>query len=91
MSFTVHNKFEDAYKMEYKKLVITGANGYLGQHTIKKAILNGWDVIGIVRREDAAKQVEILGAKAVVIKEFNYSSIKKVLQECKTNISEEVS
>ncbi|MFX1311156.1 MAG: 7-cyano-7-deazaguanine synthase [Promethearchaeota archaeon] len=69
-----------------KKLVITGANGYLGQHTIKRAIQNGWNVIGIVRREDAAKEVESLGAKAVIIKEFNIESIKGALKGCKALI-----
>ncbi|MFX0164110.1 MAG: NAD-dependent epimerase/dehydratase family protein, partial [Promethearchaeota archaeon] len=56
---------------ESKKLVITGANGYLGKHTIKAAISKGWNVIGIVRREEAAKEVEALGAKAFLIKKFN--------------------
>ena len=72
--------------VESKKIVITGANGYLGQHTIKEAIQNGWDVIGIVRREDAAKEVESLGAKAVIITDFNTDSIKKVLVGCKALI-----
>lgn len=83
MSFTFHNKFEDAHKMEYKKLVITGANGYLGQQTIIEAIKNGWDVIGIVRREDAAKDIESLGAKAVIIKNFSFRELSEVLEGCK--------
>ncbi|MFX0156175.1 MAG: NAD-dependent epimerase/dehydratase family protein, partial [Candidatus Hodarchaeota archaeon] len=69
--------------MEYKKLVITGANGYLGKHSITSAIQKGWEVVGIVRREDAAKEVEALGAKAVIIKDFNLDSLKKVLAGCK--------
>ncbi len=44
--------------MEYRKLAITGANGYLGKHTIKAAIQKGWQVVGVVRRDDAAKEVE---------------------------------
>ncbi len=86
MTFTFHNKFEDAHTMEYKKLVITGANGYLGQQTIIQAIKNGWDVIGIVRRKDATKDVESLGAKAVIIKEFSVSELRKVLEGCKALI-----
>ncbi|MFX1570938.1 MAG: 7-cyano-7-deazaguanine synthase [Promethearchaeota archaeon] len=86
MSFTFHNKFEDAHKMEYKKLVITGANGYLGQQTIIQAVKNGWDVIGIVRREDAAKDIESLGAKAVIIRNFSFSELSKVLEGCKALI-----
>ena len=69
--------------MEYKKLAITGANGYLGKHAINEAIKKGWDVVGIVRRDDAAIEVESLGAKAIVIKEFNLDSLKNVLTGCK--------
>lgn len=67
---------------ELKKLAITGANGYLGKYTIKTAIKSGWNVIGIVRREDAAKEVESIGAKAVIIKEFNVESLKKAIIDC---------
>ncbi|NVM37994.1 MAG: 7-cyano-7-deazaguanine synthase [Candidatus Lokiarchaeota archaeon] len=69
--------------MEYKKLAITGANGYLGKHTIKAAIQKGWQVVGIVRRDDAAKEVESLGAKPIIIKEFNIESLKNALIGCK--------
>ena len=69
--------------MAYKKLAITGANGYLGKHTINIAIKKGWEIVGIVRRDDAAIEVESLGAKAIVIKEFNLDSLKNVLTGCK--------
>lgn len=69
--------------MENKKLAITGANGYLGKHTITIAIQNGWQVVGIVRRDDAVKDVESLGAKAVIIKDFNLNSLKNAFTDCK--------
>ncbi|MFW9819626.1 MAG: 7-cyano-7-deazaguanine synthase [Candidatus Thorarchaeota archaeon] len=69
--------------MAYKKLAITGANGYLGQYTIKAAIQKGWDVVGIVRREDAAKEVEFLNAKPVIIKDFSLEALKKAIVGCK--------
>ncbi|MFX0006164.1 MAG: 7-cyano-7-deazaguanine synthase [Candidatus Hermodarchaeota archaeon] len=83
MSFTFYEKLENAHNMEYKKLAITGANGYLGQHSIKVAIQKGWEVVGIVRREDAAKEVESLGAKPAIIKEFSIEALKKALVGCK--------
>lgn len=83
MSFTFYNKFKETHIMEYKKLAITGANGYLGKHTIKTAIQRGWQVVGIVRRDEAAKKVESLGAKPMIIKEFNLESLKKALAGCK--------
>ncbi|MFW9987586.1 MAG: 7-cyano-7-deazaguanine synthase [Candidatus Odinarchaeota archaeon] len=69
--------------MKNKKLAITGANGYLGKHTIKTAIQKGWEVIGIVRRDDAAKEVENLGAKPVIIKDFTIESLKNAITGCK--------
>ncbi|MFX1380648.1 MAG: NAD-dependent epimerase/dehydratase family protein, partial [Promethearchaeota archaeon] len=83
MSYTLNNKIQDANSIEFKKLVITGANGYLGKHTIQTAIQKGWQVVGIVRRDDAAKEVESLGAKAVIIKDFDYKSLKQTLMRCK--------
>jgi 7-cyano-7-deazaguanine synthase len=83
MSFTFHNKLQDAHTMQYKRLAITGANGYLGQHSIKLAVQKGWEVVGIVRREEVAKEIETLGAKAVVIKEFSLEALKKALVGCK--------
>ncbi|MFX1501881.1 MAG: 7-cyano-7-deazaguanine synthase [Promethearchaeota archaeon] len=65
--------------MENKKLAITGANGYLGKHTIKGAIQKGWDVVGIVRRDDAAREVENLGAKSVIIKDFKIEPLKNAI------------
>ncbi|MHA2007648.1 MAG: 7-cyano-7-deazaguanine synthase [Promethearchaeota archaeon] len=69
-----------------KLLVITGANGYLGKHTIKIAVLREWYVIGIVRREEAAKEVEELGAKAVILEDFNRESLEEVIENCRAII-----
>jgi 7-cyano-7-deazaguanine synthase len=70
----------------FKKLAITGANGYLGQHTIKTAIEKGWEVVGIVRREEAAKEVESLGVKPIIVTDFDNSSLKKAFLGCKAVI-----
>lgn len=67
-------------------LVITGANGYLGKHTITDAISRRWHVIGIVRREEAAREIETLGAEAVIIKDFTIDSLKRTLSDCKAII-----
>ncbi len=68
--------------MENKKLAVTGANGYLGKHTINRAIKKGWQVIGLVRREEAAKELNMLGAETVIIKNFTLESLKKALVGC---------
>jgi 7-cyano-7-deazaguanine synthase len=69
-----------------KKLAITGANGYLGQHTIKAAIEKGWEVVGIVRREDVMKEVESLGARPFMVKNFDKKSLLDAFQGCKAVI-----
>jgi 7-cyano-7-deazaguanine synthase len=66
-----------------KNLVITGANGYLGKHTIKAAISKGWRVIGVVRRKEAVKELELLGANVVIIKKFTIDALQKILIDCK--------
>jgi 7-cyano-7-deazaguanine synthase len=72
--------------MQNKKLALTGANGYLGKHTIKLALKRGWQVVGIVRREDAAKELDLLGAETVIIKHFNFETLKEALVGCKVVI-----
>jgi 7-cyano-7-deazaguanine synthase len=69
--------------MELKKLAITGANGYLGKQAIKIAIQKGWSVIGIVRRDEAVKEVESIGANAVILENFTPKSLKNALIGCK--------
>ncbi|MHA2122873.1 MAG: NAD-dependent epimerase/dehydratase family protein, partial [Promethearchaeota archaeon] len=72
--------------MVSKTLVITGANGYLGKHTIRAAISDGWSVIGIVRRNSAAKEVESLGATAITLEKFEGNSLRKAFTDCKAII-----
>ncbi len=68
------------------QLSIVGANGFLGKHTIQKAIQQGWAVKAIVRREEVIKEIEGLGAKAYVIKDFDVNALKDVFQDCKAVI-----
>lgn len=69
--------------MERKKLAITGANGYLGKHVITAGIQKGWQIVGIVRREDAAKEVESFGANSIIIKDFTLKDLQNALIDCK--------
>jgi len=69
-----------------KKLAITGANGFLGQHTIRAAVQDGWEVIGIVRREEVVKQVELIGAKPFIIRNFEINALANAFKGCKAVI-----
>ena len=71
---------------ESKKIAITGANGFLGQHTIRAAVLQEWDVIGIVRREEVIKEIEKLGAKPFLVKNFDIDNLEKAFKGCKAVI-----
>ncbi|MFX0041514.1 MAG: 7-cyano-7-deazaguanine synthase QueC [Candidatus Hodarchaeota archaeon] len=86
MSFSIYNKFPNRYMNESKKLAITGANGFLGQHTIKNAVQEGWEVIGIVRREEVVKQIELLGAKPIIIRDFDINALTNAFKGCKAVI-----
>lgn len=46
-----------------KRLVLTGANGFVGRHVIQAAAASGWDVAGVVRNEAAAKAVIAAGGR----------------------------
>ncbi|MFW9821803.1 MAG: 7-cyano-7-deazaguanine synthase QueC [Candidatus Thorarchaeota archaeon] len=72
--------------MHNKKLAITGANGYLGKHTIKTALKRGWQIVGIVRREEAAKELELLGIQTAIVKNFILESVKKAIAGCEAVI-----
>ncbi|MFX0019100.1 MAG: 7-cyano-7-deazaguanine synthase [Promethearchaeota archaeon] len=68
---------------ETKRVAITGANGYLGQHTIKEAIKLGWKVNAIVRRQEVVELVKNLGAKPYIVKNFAIEKLEQAFNGCK--------
>ncbi|MFX1316844.1 MAG: 7-cyano-7-deazaguanine synthase [Promethearchaeota archaeon] len=71
---------------ESKRLAITGANGFLGQHIIRVAIREGWDVIGIVRREEVLNEIKKLNAKPFLVKNFDINALESAFKGCKAVI-----
>lgn len=65
-----------------RRVAITGANGFLGRNSIKKAVQNGLIVRGVVRRQEAANLVEKLGAESVVIKQFDDTEFTNAFDGC---------
>jgi 7-cyano-7-deazaguanine synthase len=65
-----------------KRLAITGANGYLGKHTIRTATKHGWAVNAVVRREEVVNELESLGAKVFIVKNFNIEGFKNAFNQC---------
>ncbi len=68
--------------MSGSTIAITGANGFLGRHCIAKAREMGIDVIGVVRRKGAAEVVEVLGAEALIVKQFDGDAFRRAFAGC---------
>jgi len=68
--------------MKSKRIAILGANGYLGMNLTKKALSQGLEVYAIVRREEVVQDLELIGAKVSVVKDFEVDSLKKVFSNC---------
>jgi nucleoside-diphosphate-sugar epimerase len=63
-------------------IAVTGANGFLGRHCVKKALDRGVAVRGIVRRKQAAEIVEALGAEAILIPTFDGDAFRRAFEGC---------
>lgn len=69
-----------------KTLIITGANGFLGQHTIQRAILEHWRVKAIIRSEIAADIVHKLGAEPFIVKDFTEETLPPIIRDAQAVI-----
>jgi nucleoside-diphosphate-sugar epimerase len=47
------------------RLAVTGANGFVGRHVVAAGRAGGWDVVGLVRSEEASRQVAEAGGRPV--------------------------
>jgi nucleoside-diphosphate-sugar epimerase len=63
-------------------VAITGANGFLGRHTVKRALEKGISVRGIVRRKEAADLVGELGATTALVTGLNEVELTRALEGC---------
>jgi nucleoside-diphosphate-sugar epimerase len=67
---------------EVKKILVTGANGFLGRNIVKRAIERKWNVTAIVRRPDALSLVNTLGAKGVVLSHYTEEDLNPYVIGC---------
>ncbi len=65
-----------------RRIAITGANGFLGRNSIKSAVKRGIAVNAIVRRESAAEIVGNLGARPIIIKDFEKNELNRAFADC---------
>ncbi|MFI5183484.1 MAG: NAD-dependent epimerase/dehydratase family protein [Vicinamibacteria bacterium] len=61
------------------RLVVTGANGFVGRHLIRRATARRAEVVGIVRTEAAAAAVANAGGRPVVVPALEASALAPVL------------
>lgn len=52
--------------MNIKKVFITGANGYIGGTIAHLLLKKGYEVTGLIRRSELAKELEIIGMRTII-------------------------
>jgi nucleoside-diphosphate-sugar epimerase len=60
-------------------IAITGANGFVGRHLTLFASSLGWDVLGLVRSETAARAVEQAGGRFALVNPADTESLARAL------------
>ena len=60
-------------------IAITGANGFVGRHLTLFASSLGWDVLGLVRSEPAARVVEAAGGRFALVNPADTESMARAL------------
>jgi nucleoside-diphosphate-sugar epimerase len=61
-------------------IAVTGANGFVGTHLTLFASSLGWDVLGLVRSETAARAVEAAGGRFALVNPADTESLSRALQ-----------
>lgn len=61
------------------RLAVTGANGFVGRHLTRLAADTGWEVVGLVRSEDAARAVVEAGGRPLVVGALEVEPIARAL------------
>ena len=59
------------------RLVLTGANGFVGRHVIQAAAAARWDVAGIVRSDEAARVVSEAGGRPLRVASLEVAPLKE--------------
>lgn len=65
------------------RVAVTGANGFVGRHFTQHASALGWEVVGIVRSEDAARAVREAGGHPVVLAGRDSLAFARSLEGCR--------
>jgi nucleoside-diphosphate-sugar epimerase len=61
------------------RLAVTGAGGFVGRHVVSAAQAEGWDVVGFVRSESAARTVTYAGGAPVTVASLTVDALAPAL------------
>jgi NADH dehydrogenase len=61
------------------RLALTGAGGFVGRHIVSAAAAEGWDVVGLVRSEEAARTVTYAGGAPVMVPALTVDAVAPAL------------
>jgi CDP-paratose synthetase len=66
------------------KIIISGANGFIGSHITRKFVEEGHNVMALIRPESDLKRIRDLNIETIVIKDFNdlVPKISKNIPDC---------
>jgi nucleoside-diphosphate-sugar epimerase len=65
------------------RIAVTGANGFIGRHLVREAAAAGWEVVGVVRSESAARAVRQCGGDPVEIMGRDPEALVRALDGCR--------
>jgi nucleoside-diphosphate-sugar epimerase len=66
--------------MSPMRLVVTGANGFVGRHVVAHAAGSGWDVSGVVRSNGAARVVGGSGGHPVTLPDLERDALSRAFE-----------
>jgi nucleoside-diphosphate-sugar epimerase len=65
------------------RIAVTGANGFVGRHVVRRAVAAGYEVAGIVRSEPAAQVVHETGGHPVQLVGRDPEALVRALDGCR--------
>ncbi|HVO10270.1 MAG TPA: NAD-dependent epimerase/dehydratase family protein [Vicinamibacteria bacterium] len=65
-----------------KRIAVTGANGFIGRHLVRRAVSGGYEVVGVVRSERAAQVVRASGGQPCELLGRDPEALVRALDGC---------
>jgi nucleoside-diphosphate-sugar epimerase len=65
-----------------RRIAVVGASGFVGRHFVRHAISAGWDVIGAVRSDAAARVVSASGGRPALASALDADVLAPAFAEC---------